>query len=870
MDNEILKWTFDELFARYLSTNDKIFLARTNRAYFQLIFPKIIAETVIKIAIDKECKEEFNKEKRQMNEGWEERWAEKERKKAILLPVSIFILRPKSKISIPKKILQESLIYFIIKSHEKPYNSFAKETRMNIMLSLIKRGAKFNKPVRNVLFLHFFPTSKYKFYILTQYNQWYPLHYAALSGNHEATRLLIRSNAILNVPGDYNVIPIDYAAQLGHRGVVRAMVEETAKREKAKRERDKERKKETKSAQPLENRFRDVVENERRKEETTKERSEKEGEIVEEILKVGRKMLQNRLGHSYNLMQTASYLGNACVVRWMLSFCRYNKKVTVYGLSPMHLAAMAGHTEVLQLLMEGGRWDTQNKNTYFRETENQEGVWAIPPLLVAAHYGHAECVKVLLQKPPKKLPPPHPELRAYYAHMHSFQPSPFLDCRTPLDMAAMAGHRNVVEVLLHHNNSSLHKFKIEDILELGRRSNVEKTPLLFLQAVKEGNNSMARALWEYSEPLYPKIPHSDCFLTAWMPYYDLLSKCPEPDSKEYFNHGSQFMGLNPLPKLPLNQLIEYGVNYTLMSACYLGDMDFVCKALQAQEPNDYELAQSLYIAAERGHEEIIFKILQDCSEQFHKSQNSSPDNHRGNWDFSLEAALKYAAFGGHAPLVEKLLNMVTSKTEKLELEEAFHLACRYGHEEVVQLLLKWGADPNSIFKGCTPLHCAAMGGNANIVRSLLKLGAKVDATVLEQPGRSDGSTPEKWGGTGLETTDIFVARNSLQIALEQSQNEVVVELLRAGASLKIKKDDLYEATTLFFATTRGFPEVVEKCFNEDLQETGQVPFKLFPYRDLLEPLCTRSYSSHVDSCCIPCTRGSSAENTRKNGPNTYI
>lgn len=93
-------------------------------------------------------------------------------------------------------------------------------------------------------------------------------------------------------------MPIDYAAQLGHSGVVRAMVEESKKREK------------------------------REGEERGGGGREECHKLVEDILKVGRKLEMDELWQKINLLSMAAYLGYSSVVKWLLTHSGFKKYVT--------------------------------------------------------------------------------------------------------------------------------------------------------------------------------------------------------------------------------------------------------------------------------------------------------------------------------------------------------------------------------------------------------------------------------------------------------------------------------------------------------------------------------------------------------------
>src|SRR5436189_6107302 len=84
--------------------------------------------------------------------------------------------------------------------------------------------------------------------------------------------------------------------------------------------------------------------------------------------------------------------------------------------------------------------------------------------------------------------------------------------------------------------------------------------------------------------------------------------------------------------------------------------------------------------------------------------------------FKIEDALMWAAWNGHAAVIEQLLNSGGDVQVKAEAEDGFvhpllSGAAKRGHETVVKLLLENGADVNvRDSEGMTALHQAAMGG----------------------------------------------------------------------------------------------------------------------------------------------------------------
>ena len=124
----------------------------------------------------------------------------------------------------------------------------------------------------------------------------------------------------------------------------------------------------------------------------------------------------------------------------------------------------------------------------------------------------------------------------------------------------------------------------------------------------------------------------------------------------------------------------------------------------------------------------------------------------GSRDGSGYTPLHHAAIGGHAEVVEVLLEG-GAKLDSIGSrgETALFLASSAGNAEVVELLAKAGADPNKASAdGKTPLHKAAMAGNAEVVEVLLAAGA-------------DPTTKDRSGRTALEIAEHYQAGDSRRV-----------------------------------------------------------------------------------------------------------
>ncbi|XP_020095380.1 ankyrin repeat-containing protein At5g02620 [Ananas comosus] len=174
------------------------------------------------------------------------------------------------------------------------------------------------------------------------------------------------------------------------------------------------------------------------------------------------------------------------------------------------------------------------------------------------------------------------------------------------------------------------------------------------------------------------------------------------------------------------------------------------KELVSKQNLDGETA--LYVAAEKGHVEVVHEILQvsDVQSAAVKANNSFDAFHiaakQGHLEVSKEllysfpalamttnslnsTALDTAATQGHIDIVNLLLETDASlaKIARNNGKTVLHTAARMGHVEVVKSLLN--KDPSiglrTDKKGQTAFHMAVKGQNVDIVLELLKPDASI-------------------------------------------------------------------------------------------------------------------------------------------------
>lgn len=186
-------------------------------------------------------------------------------------------------------------------------------------------------------------------------------------------------------------------------------------------------------------------------------------------------------------------------------------------------------------------------------------------------------------------------------------------------------------------------------------------------------------------------------------------------------------------------------------------------------------------------------------------------------DVNEATPLHSAAVKGYAEIVRELLKAGTrcNICSKLNVTP-LHLAAQEGYVSVVKELLNHNADPNIADDNqSSPLHAASITGNLSVVEKLLKFGADVSKADDEQVsplhhasrhGHVDVVRHLLGAGAELGATNADT-QTPLHIAVRQRHCNVVAELLARGANPGTKSGQGW--TALHFA-------VSGECIRTDL------------------------------------------------------
>ena len=159
-----------------------------------------------------------------------------------------------------------------------------------------------------------------------------------------------------------------------------------------------------------------------------------------QYVRIGKSVFRDEILEDETQLWIASKKGDAAKVKRIIStrMLDINKKSLSSGWSPLYAAAVFGHKEVVQLLLESGA----------EVNVTSRSGWT--PLHCAAGKGYRDCVKILLEKGAM---PNMPNTKDYYG-------------QTPLNIAEMNGQVAIANILKNYISKRFQDEILEDETEL--------------------------------------------------------------------------------------------------------------------------------------------------------------------------------------------------------------------------------------------------------------------------------------------------------------------------------------------------------------------------------------------------------------------
>ncbi|CAN5974089.1 unnamed protein product [Sphagnum jensenii] len=427
--------------------------------------------------------------------------------------------------------------------------------------------------------------------------------------------------------------------------------------------------------------------------------------------------------------------------------------------NPLHLASIYGHASVVEALC-GDRKRRLQVNIESKPT----GVTAVQ---MAARMGHAQIVKILLQRPE-------------------------VDIAWAVHAAAKNGHHGVVEeLLLSEKEVHVNTLKHEILDDAQNRSSFgEKFTPLHLASIY-GHASVVQALCGDRKRRLQVNSESKLAgvtavqMAAWIgdvQIVKILLERPEVDIA-WALHAAAGNGHCDVVEELLNSEKEVPVN-TLKQEI-LDD---------AQNRSSFgEKFTPLHLASIYGHANVVRALCDDRKRRLQVNIESKPTG---------VTAVQMVAEMGHVPIVKILM-----ERSEVEIAWALHGAARNGHHDVVEELLNSGKEVpvntlkheilddaqnrSSFGEKFNPLHLASIYGHANVVQALCEDKKRcLQVNIESKPtGVTAVQMAARMGHVQivkilLEIPEVDVA-SALHGAARNGHRGVVEELLNSGKEVRV-------------------------------------------------------------------------------------
>ncbi|CAJ1420623.1 unnamed protein product [Effrenium voratum] len=365
---------------------------------------------------------------------------------------------------------------------------------------------------------------------------------------------------------------------------------------------------------------------------------------------------------------------------------------------------------------------------------------------------------------------------------------------TGLHLAAVSGHKDVVEILLA---------LAPEPMQLCLAVNADGMAPLHC-AARDGHEATARALLQ-------RAP--DGFHLLQMPMKNSSALRPLHLAAKHGHVEVVKCFLDFAPN-PAALCVEASAGNTALHFAAAGGHTVVAQAIlsyagQSKELSDratllltavnrFDRQTALHVAADKGEKEVVETLLGAAPDRTALLQMS---------DKLGQTALHLAAEKGHGAVVHKLLtpadHVLVSARERITGQSALHMAAESGHTAAVRAILT--ASPYretslATDRGgrCTPLHLAAERGHLETVRTLVELCPDIDGLLLAQ--------------------ERFAGQTALHLAAGAGHAElckVLLELAPNASTLLAAKDKSGGFTPLQLACEKGQTGVVETLLESD-------------------------------------------------------
>jgi ankyrin repeat protein len=451
--------------------------------------------------------------------------------------------------------------------------------------------------------------------------------------------------------------------------------------------------------------------------------------------------------------------------------------------TPLHWAAVTGHTHVVKLLLDTGHVDSGRLDEDGQTSLHQ-----------AAVNGNTDIAKLLVEAGADK------EAKNG-------------DGWTPLYQAARNRHTDIAKLL------------VEEGADKEAKNGDGLTPLYW--AAYNGYTDIAKLLVEAGADKEAKDGG------GWTPLRQAAYKGYTDIAKLLVEEGADKEAKDGDGWTLLHQAARNG---------YTDIAKLLVKAGANKEAKDGDGLTPLYWAARNGYTDIAKLLVEAGADKEAKDGNGRTPLHRtaykGYTDIAkllIEAGadkeakngdgrtpLYWAARNGYTDIAKLLVEAGADKEAKDGNDRTpLHQAAVNGHTDIAKLLVEAGADKEAKDgDGSTPLHWAAYNGYTDIAKLLVEAGANKEAKD-EEAKDGDGSTPLHWAAVNGHTdiAKLLVeagankeakdgdGRTPLYQAARNRHTEIAKLLVKADANKEAKDGD--GLTPLHWAAVNGHTDIAK-------------------------------------------------------------
>lgn len=522
------------------------------------------------------------------------------------------------------------------------------------------------------------------------------------------------------------------------------------------------------------------------------------------------------------------------------------------GKTALYVAASKGHEKIVDLLLNAPN------------VEVTSGDHSCTPLHKAAKHGHATIVEMILQRSKVDVNVLNDGAK-----------------QSPLYLATMGSHENVVDLLLKQPNvkPSLGDVRGNTPLHVAAEAGNEVIFEKLLQAPEVDVNSANEAKMT---ALHYAAKNKHVNLVKKLLADPNANPCVKGDRRDDTPlHTAARVGavdivqvLLRTGKVKVNVTNSY--NYTAIHcATHEGHLNVIDELLNAPDVDpcmrDLDDDTPLHLAARYGHKNIVQRLMGssyedlnivnktnqtplhraaehghiDVVDLFLEDQNVDPSIADHNGDTPFHIAIK----GRHEDIALKLVTRVVPIHPNKDNMAALQLCIKEGLANVVDTLLKqpsMNANAKDVY-GDFPIHHAAKKGNTSIFHKILT-APKVDVNSVNDHQDTALHVVVREGHGDL--VDMLLQAPNLKISLQNrdgnsalhmaakyNQEEIIEKLLKAdGVEVNAKGER--GASALYLAAKEGNELVVEKLLKvQDIQANLANKWGI-------PPLCVAAYKGH--------------------------